>query len=455
MKHYTLQTLADAMGGTLHGQGGGELVVTGGVSTDTRSIGEGALFFALRGENFDAHDFLDKAGAAIALVVDRAEMVPVGREAIVVKDTLSGLQRLAYWYRRELGIRVVAITGSNGKTSTKDLTKAVLGQKFRVNATLGNFNNHIGLPLTVLATEEEHEVGIFEMGMNHSGELAPLCEIARPDISIITNVGTAHIENMGSREAIAEEKGAVARALGSNGTLLIPADCEFIEQYRGRTQGKIVIVGNGRGSVRAENLETGISGSTFDLVIDGVGRVRAAIPVAGKHMVSNALLAAGTGHVLGMTLEEIAAGLAAAELTGGRLRQFDKDGVLVIDDTYNANPESITAGLETLAALPLNGGVRHAVLGIMAEQGDHAAAAYRKIGKLAADLGLHLVIVGQEASTMDEAAREAGGSSNFFKEAAEAASFLQSTAAPGDAILFKGSRAAAMERVMNIAFPQN
>lgn len=452
MKAYTLETLAAAMKGTVLQQGDGDTVISSGVSTDTRTLKEGALFFALKGENYDAHHFLDRAFKAAALVVNQPDKVPPGRPAIVVDDVLFGLQRLARWYCQELRIPVIAITGSNGKTSTKDLTRSVLAQKFRVNATLGNFNNHIGLPLTVLATEEDHEVGIFELGMNHPGELAPLCEIARPDISIITNVGSAHIENMGSREAIAEEKGTVARALTEQGTLLIPADCEFIEQYRERTAGQLLIVGNGRGVIRAENLDTDVEGSRFDLVIDSLGRIPAQIPVAGKHMVSNALLAAGAGYVMGLSLEEIARGLSVTELTSGRLRQFHYAGIHVIDDTYNANPESVAAALETLASLPAEG-KRTAALGKMAELGTHAEAAYRRIGTLAAEKNLGLVVVGTAAESIATAAREAGGEADFFKQTEEAAAFLKSHTAPGDVVLFKGSRAAAMERVMESTFP--
>lgn len=452
MKSYNLQTLASAMKGTLLQPGDGGIVISSSVSTDTRSLKEGALFFALKGENFDAHDFLERAAPAAALVVDQEEKVPAGCAAILVDDVLSGLQRLARWYCQELGIPVIAITGSNGKTSTKDLTRSVLSQKFRVNATLGNLNNHIGLPLTVLATDEAHEVGIFEMGMNHSGELAPLCEIANPDISIITNVGSAHIKNMGSREAIAEEKGTVARALSEKGMLLIPADCEFIEQYRQRTAGRILVVGNGRGTVRAENIMTDSDGSRFNLVIDELGSIEATIPVTGKHMVGNALLAAGAGFVMGLSLEQISAGLAEAELTSGRLRQYSHEGIQVIDDTYNANPESVAAALETLAALPSEGS-RIAVLGEMAELGTHAEAAYEKTGCLAAKKNLSLVVVGEEAETIASAARAAGGVVDFFATTEEASSFLKSNTAFGDLVLFKGSRAAAMERVMNTVYP--
>ena len=443
MKSYPLQQLAKAMNGTLP-QGGGDLVISSGVSTDTRSIPEGALFFALKGDNFDAHNFLAQAAqsGAGALVIQDATNLPAEVPAILVDDTLEALQALAKWYRVELGIPVVAITGSNGKTSTKDFTKNVLSQKFRVNATLGNLNNHIGLPLTVLATAEDDEVGVFEMGMNHSGELAPLCEIGRPNVSIITNVGTAHIEHMGSRDAIGLEKGTLARALDAEGTLLVPSDCDYLDDFRDSTPAKIIAIGEG--SVRAENVVPSEAGSTFDLVIDDLGRISTSIAVAGKHMVSNALLAAGTGAVLGLTLEEISAGLKNAELTSGRLRQFSCKGVTVIDDTYNANPESVIAALETLANLP-GGGKRTAALGVMAELGEHATEAYQRIGVIARDLNLELVTVGEEALTY--------GAEHHFRTPEEAAQWLTKNNTSGDTVLFKGSRLAAMEKVMTKAFP--
>ena len=443
MKSYPVSTLAEAMNGSLVQGDPGE-IVSGGVSTDTRSVSAGALFFALRGENFDAHDFLlPAAGAgAVALVVERCHDLPPGMAVIEVNDTLQALQALAKWYRKQLDLKVLVITGSNGKTSTKDLACSVLSQAFKVNATRGNLNNHIGLPLTVLATEEEDEVGVFEVGMNHAGELAPLCEIARPDLSIITNIGTAHIEHLGSREAIAEEKGTVARALGPEGTLLVPGQCDFLDRFRASTPARVVTVGEG--PVRAEKIVSSASGSTFELVVEGVGRVETSIPVAGRHMIDNALLAAGAGVTLGMTLEQISQGLRQAELTTGRLRQYQSGGVTVIDDTYNANPESMVAALQTLVSLP-GEGQRVAVLGMMAELGEHAGEAYSQVGRVAEELALVLVTVGGEA--------EQYAAGHHFHTREEAAHWLAQEVSPGDLVLFKGSRMAAMEQVMNEAFP--
>ena len=444
MKPYPLQQLANAMSGSLL-QGGEDCVVSAGVSTDTRNVPDGALFFALKGENFDAHQFLSKAAdsGAGALVVHEDSNLPDGLPVVLVNDTLEALQALAGWYRVELGIPVVAITGSNGKTSTKDFTRSVLSQRFRVNATLGNLNNHIGLPLTVLATEEDDEVGVFEMGMNHSGELTPLCEIGQPDVSIITNIGTAHIAHMGSRDSIALEKGTVARALGEKGTLLLPSDCDYVEDFRASTPAQVITVGEG--AIRADNIKPRESGSTFDLVIDGLGTIGTSISVSGRHMISNALLAAGAGYVLGLGLDEISAGLERAELTSGRLRPYLCDGVTIIDDTYNANPESVIAALETLANWP-GEGRRIATLGMMAELGDHAVEAYPRIGEVAGELNVTLVTVGDEAQSY--------GANHHFNSHEEAATWLSEEASSGDVVLFKGSRMAAMERVMKLTFPE-
>lgn len=456
MKLTSTAELLNATHGSLHVGDPATLIES--VSTDTRSIPERSAFFALAGENFDAHNFLDKAveGGAAVLVVSR---VPEGVDfkntaVVVVNDTLTALQQFAAWYRQQLDITVVGITGSNGKTSTKDFTKAVLGERFSVTATLGNLNNHIGLPLSVLATEEHHQVCVWEMGMNHAGEIAPLCQIAKPDVGIITNVGTAHIEHLGSCEAIAEEKGELARSLTEEGTLVVSAACDYVEYFSARTRARTLVVGNGRGKVRAENLMMTSTGSEFDLVIDGQPSDRVSLPVVGRHMVANALLAAGAGFTLGMTTKEIAAGLNGAELTSGRLRCFESNGITVFDDTYNANPESMAAAIETLVELKHEGS-RYVVLGQMAELGDHADEAHHSIGALAAERGVITVSVGEAAKGINEGALSKGGEAIHFADLTESAEWLKRQCVSGDVVLFKGSRAAGMERVMNQSFPTN
>ena len=445
---------------TLARHAGGEIAAGRGdacahsVSTDTRSIPAGSAFFALRGERFDANDFAAQAisaGASI-VVVERWTGPDPGNAAVVrVPDSLAALQRFAAWYRRQRELPVVGITGSNGKTSTKDFTAAVLGRAYSVCATRGNLNNHIGVPLSVLSLEESHGAAVFEMGMNHAGEIAPLCEIAKPNLGIITNIGTAHIEFLGSRESIAEEKGSLARALPEDGVLFLPVGCDFHDYFKRRTKARVVSVGNGRGLIRAENLRQDEGRSHFTLVIDGKPSAEVELPVTGRHMVTNALLAAGTGWFLGMAPEEIAAGLSATVLTSGRLRRFVAGGVVVFDDTYNANPESMAAAIDTLAETPLPhaGNRRFAVLGRMGELGPHAAEAHLKVGRLAAERGLLVVAVGEGA----EGIAEGAGKAEHFPDGAAAAAWLAANARAGDAVLFKASRSAAIERVMRQAFP--
>jgi len=460
MKTYPIQKLSEVMGGKLIA-GNGAQQVESGVATDTREMMSGSLFFALAGENFDAHEFLDKAVAAgaAALVVSR---LPDGLllgdcAAIKVDDPLRALQKLAHWYRGELGAVVIGITGSNGKTTTKDFTTAVIGQRYQVHATKGNLNNHIGLPLTVLAADEDDEVLVLEMGMNHPGEIAPLCEIARPHIGIITNIGTAHIEFMGSREAIAEEKGALARSLPEVGTLLVTAGCEFADYFAARTHARSVAVGNGRGLIRAEGLSLTQNGSEFELVIDGEEGTHVDLAVAGRHMVNNALLAAGAGWVLGLTTDELAGGLEATMLTKGRLRCFEQRGITIFDDTYNANPDSMRAAIDVVSEQrSSNGNTRTVVLGMMGELGRFSVEMHQEVGAHAARRGLRVVSVGAVAADIALGAREAGGRDvEHFDNYEDAVRWLEGGLHEGDVILFKGSRQAAVEKVMEAVFPRN
>ena len=458
MKPISINEIVTATGGELIGKSN-DLVVTV-VSTDTRNLGEGSLFVALCGDNFDGHAFAAKAvgNGAECLLLDTLpeDVKDLGVPVILVKNSLYGLQRLAKWYRSKLGIKVVGLTGSNGKTSTKDFTAAILRKAFKVNATEGNLNNHIGLPLSVLSTEEDDEVCVLEMGMNNAGEIAPLCDIAAPDIGIITNVGTAHIENLGSREGIAEEKSALARALPAEGTLVVNAGCDFADYFMERSVSRVLVTGNGRGAIRAENLKIKSSGSSFDLCIDGQDSVPVELGVCGKHMVDNALLAAGAAVVLGMKAASIAAGLNEAVLTSGRLRQFESSGVTIIDDTYNANPDSVIAAIETLTDLPVAAeGRRIVVLGVMAELGIHADPEHKRIGEFAANLGLKVVSVGEQAVKINEGARGLSDTALHFNDTDKAAQWLKEFCKNGDTVLFKGSRMARMENVMNEAFTSN
>src|SRR5213593_4193777 len=381
------------------------------ISTDSRAVKRGELFVALRGENFDGHDFVEsaaKAGAAGAIVDSNWKgKVPENFALIRVKDTLQAYQKLAANYRKSLSLKVVAITGSNGKTSTKDFAAAVLARCFRVTRTEGNFNNHVGLPRTILEATSQDEVAVWEVGMNHPGEVAALARLAAPDVAIITNIGVAHIEFMGSREKIAEEKGALAEAVGANGRVILNADDSFTKTIAARARGKVILAGITAGMIRADEISQSGTGTDFT-ILEGAHRCRAQLPVPGLHMVQNALLAVAAGRVFGVSLEDCAAGLLAAPLTKARLQIRDIGGVEFLDDSYNANPDSMKAALRTLAELPADG-QRIAILGEMHELGDESERGHREVGETAAALKIdHLIAIGDVAAAIADSARHAG-----------------------------------------------
>jgi UDP-N-acetylmuramoyl-tripeptide--D-alanyl-D-alanine ligase len=421
------------------------------ICSDSRALKPGDLFFALRGERFDGHAFVPEAvrsGALGAVVDSDVGTVPEGFALLRVSDVLGALQKIAGAYRQTLSLKVVAITGSNGKTSTKDLTAAILQERFRCTKTAGNLNNHIGVPLTLLQATSRDEVGVFEIGMNHPGEIAPLAALVRPDVAVITNIGVAHIEYMGSREAIALEKGALAEALFPEGVLVLGAEGDFCDALAARTAARKVFCGSEHGSIRATGLEQDFAGTRFLLHADDRTEP-VSLPVPGAHMVSNALLAVGAGLSLGLTLAECAAGLAKLKLTKGRLEQKEIRGIRVLDDTYNANPDSMVAALHTLVEMPCEGR-RLAVLGRMGELGAESEQGHRCVGEAAGDLGVDVLIaVGAEAAVTAQAARLRGVKTVLEHSDTEAAiQTLREMAGRGDLVLVKGSRSARMERVV-------
>ena len=437
----------------------GERAITAGLTTDSRAITPGCVFLALCGERFDGNTFAAEASqkGAAAVVVSRVEgdFAP-GCTVVQVEDTLAALQSLATWWRGQLEpLHVVGLTGSSGKTSTKDMCLSVLRQKYNALATKGNLNNHIGVPLSILSTPQGTRAAIWEMGMNHAGEIAPLCAMTRPQIGIITTIGSAHLEYLGTRQAIAEEKCTVARALPAEGYMIYPALDDFADFISTQTAATPVPVGGCNSPVRALNPRSTATGTTYTLHIDELGEVEVSLPVPGAHMVSNSLLAAAAGWKLGCSLQQIAAGLSASSLTHGRLACKEIDGYTVVDDTYNANPESMKAALETVAAL--RGPKRHiAVLGKMGELGEGGIAAHADMGWCAASLGYAaVVVVGAECAETLALCQAAAESvpALLVNTPAEAAAALRSLMEPGDALLFKGSRSAGMERCIYELFP--
>ena len=448
----SLQQLAQWADGALSGGDPAQTVTR--VCTDSRKLAPGDLFIALKGENFDGHGFVARAtaGGAVAAVVETAWTgeVPAGFALIRVADTLKALQYIATRYRASLPLRVVALTGSSGKTSTKDFVAAVLAERFRIVKTEGNLNNHIGLPLTMLSASATDEVGVFEIGMNHPGEIAPLSAMAAPEAGIVTNIGMAHIEFMGSREAIAREKGMLAEVLPASGFLVLNAGDEFSASIASRSAARTITTGIDKGDLSATLLETGLEGSRFR-VQAGTEEAEVTLPVPGIHMIENALLALAAGRGFGIPLAVGAQGLAQCRLTKGRLEQKTLAGIHFLDDTYNANPESMRAALRTLAVLPVSG-ARIAVLGRMGELGVESERGHRSVGEEAAGAGIDWLIAvgGEGAGFIADAARHAGLKQvDIVPDPEVAAALLAGRAHPGDLVLVKGSRSARMERVFD------
>ncbi|GEP42306.1 UDP-N-acetylmuramoyl-tripeptide--D-alanyl-D-alanine ligase [Brevifollis gellanilyticus] len=448
MKSLDLQTLASFADGTLSGMSS---VPVSRVITDSRKVQPGDLFVALKGGKFDAHDFLPQvisAGASAVLIERGRGTGSDGCALIEVDDTLVGLQNLSRGYRSLLQPLIIGLTGSNGKTSTKDLTAIVMASKYQTRATLGNLNNHIGVPLTLLALEEADECGVVEMGMNHPGEIKTLVDIALPDAAIVTNVGMAHIEYMGSQDAIAWEKGTLPANVHGEGVVVLNANDKYSDLIARHCQATVYRAGTNAGDVRAFDLRADAAGTAFKL--DFAGEVvETFLPIIGDHMVGNAALAACMGWAHDIAPTDIAEALRYAKLTGGRMETKAVQGIQFIDDSYNANPDSMKAGLAALAALQTRG-QKIAVLGRMGELGTHAVEGHRGVGTHAAGLGLTAIYtVGDEAALISEAAKAAGQAEtrNFTTHEACAA-HLKSVLQPGDAVLLKGSRSAGMEKVL-------
>ena len=453
----TLQETAAFAGATLATPAHAGMVIDA-VSTDTRRLVHGSLFVALKGENHDAHQFLPQAvaaGAAALLVEQSARdaAVATGAAVLVVNDTLVGLQNLAHGLRRHLNPLVVGVTGSNGKTSTKEFLRAVLASRYNTAATPGNLNNHVGVPLTLLGLTKGQDALVCEMGMNHPGEIAPLARIAEPGIAVITNIGLAHIEFMGTQEAIALEKGELVAALSPDGLAVLNADDPFTDSIAARCRGRVLRAGLNTGEVRALNPRMTPQGMEFQLSA-GDQSATATIPVLGLHMVANATLAAAVGWSLGIDLEAIASALASSQPEKGRLQLRHLSGLTILDDSYNANPDSMRAGILTLIQMnhQFGTGRRIAVLGHMAELGAGTDAIHGELGRWIADQPVDtLCTVGAIARPLAEAARRQrpGDWVQAADTHAEAAAFLQQHARPSDVVLLKGSRSAHVETVLD------
>lgn len=416
-----------------------------GISTDSRKINKGDLFFALIGKNFDGHNYVRECinkGASLAII---SKIVDENVPAILVEDTMQALRRLSGFYRDKFKIPFIAVTGSTGKTSTKEMIFSVLKEKFCVHKTEQNFNNEIGLPITLFQLEKEHEISVLEMGMNNPGEIKRLVEIAKPSIGVITNIGTAHIENLGTRENILKAKLELTTGFKENNSLIVNGDDDYLGKLYGMPYELIKISTAGNGNYNAEDIiDQGEDGVEFKCNYRGE-KYSFKISLPGIHNVYNALFAIAVADKYNLTADEIKNGLI--NFQPGKLRMEIvklENGISIINDCYNANVDSMKAALNVLDSFKCNRKI--AILGDMYELGDYSREAHEEVGEYALDKCNVLIAVGEDAINMH---REASKKieSFYFKTKEEACQFLKTLIKEGDTLLIKASRGMNMEYV--------
>lgn len=430
-----------------------------GYSIDSRTIAPGELFIAIKGERFDGNDFAGAAleRGAVAALVSRDRLSAVreaagGRPLLVADDTLKALQQLAAAVRRHWGKRVIGITGSAGKTTTKEAVAKVLSAKFSVLKSQGNLNNEYGLPLQLLKLEPAHEAAVIEMGMSHAGEIAALARIAAPDWGVVTSVGTAHAQNFPDGvTGIARAKYELVAALPAHGVAFLNCDDPYVSQFGRDFRGKAVYYGRGPcANPRAQEVVAhGAEGQTAK-VRAGLEEATLHLHLLGEHNVSNAMAAIAVGMEAGISLETCCAALAELTPEDKRGQVLTINGATVINDCYNSNPEALKAMIRTLALMRVSGGgQRILVAGAMLELGPESAALHAACGTAAADAGVDVVVgVSGGAKSLADAARAAGAEARFFETPEEAGAWLRDFAGPGDVVLLKGSRGVRLERAL-------
>lgn len=430
-----------------------------GVSTDTRTLKGGELFIALRGEKYDGQDFLEEAfakGAAAALV-SQTPSSGVKGTALVVKDTLIALGALASNWRRRFKIPIIAVTGSVGKTTTKEMIAAILAQSLKVLKTPENFNNEIGVPLTLLQLEKEYQAGVIEIAMRGKGQIRYLAEMCAPTVGVITNIGVSHLELLSSPAAIAQAKAELLEVMGATGKTVLNRENESFP-FLAEKAGQILTFGLQAGQVQAKAIKLDSQGSSFTLCLPKdasrpEGEQESApvtLPTPGKHNISNALAAAADARWLGISTGQIAKGLEEFRAVIGRLRLLNSPrGYLIIDDSYNASPDSMRAALEVLADIA--GERKIAVLGDMRELGPESAVYHRAIGRFAGQLPLDLIVtIGEMGQEIANAAADSLSSAaiEFVPSAQDALHLLAGQLCPGDVVLVKASRALGLEAIV-------
>ena len=451
MKNLTPENIAKACGGTMvncENILGREVTA---VTTDSRKVTEGCLYIPMKGAKFNGHDFIPQVmeGGALLTLTEKDEAAE-GYPYIKVKRTDIAIQRIAEFYRVELGIPVVGITGSVGKTSTKEMIAAVLSQKYNVLKTAGNFNNNLGLPLTIFRITEEHEIAVLEMGISHFGEMTDLARTARPNTMVITNIGTCHLEFLKDRDGVFEAKTECFEYVDfENGTVVLNGEDDKlcrVDQVHGRAP---IFYGMDPGMrVYAENIQPlGLKGTACTINIDD-RYFDVTVPIPGRHMVMNALAGAAVGSLYGLTDEEIKAGIESLETLGGRFNIVETGKYTVIDDCYNANPMSMKASLGVLNDVEER---CVAILGDMGELGENEAALHREVGEYAGEQNIdEYIVVGELSKNIAEAIREVKPEADLhtFETVEELIPALDTLLKEGDIVLVKASHFMGFDRIV-------
>ena len=426
--------------------------VAQGYSIDTRTIRPGELFFAVKGERLDGHDYvgaaLEKGAAAAVVQKNELHRYPEKGRLLAVDDTLAALQSLATSVRKLWGKPLVAVTGSAGKTTTKEAVAHVLIARFRVLKSEGNFNNHFGLPLMLLKLEPEHDVAVIEMGMSHAGEIRALTKIAYPEIGVVTNVAPVHLEFFDSLAGIARAKYELIESLPATGTAVLNADDEYVSQFGRDFKGKVVTYGTrATAAIRAENVKTlGAEGSEFDVLMTGE-REHARLPLVGEHNILNALAAVAVGLARGLTPSEAVGALATLVPPDKRGQVLQLGNITIINDCYNSNPKALQAMVDALAAM--KAGRRIVVAGEMLELGPAGEEMHRAAGQHIAEKKIDIAVgVRGLAQSLVEGARHAGTQADFVATPEEAGEWLAREAREGDVVLLKASRGVKLEKAL-------
>ena len=451
MKNLTLENIAKACGGNYHGPEDDKGKEVSSITTDSRTAKAGSLFVAIKGERVDGHSFIPAVYQQGALCVLCQEVPEDATGAyILVDSTTEAVKGIAEFYRQQLDVKVVGITGSVGKTSTKEIVASVLSVKYKTLKTLGNFNNELGVPLTIFRLTEDDEVAVLEMGINHFGEMHRLSKMARPDICVITNIGDCHLEFLGDRDGVLKAKSEIFDFLAPNGQIILNGDDEKLAAVKEVKGIEPLYFGvKGARDIRATDIESmGLEGIKCKIHI-GDDSFEVKIPIPGDHMVLNALAATAVGTSLGMTKEEIKTGIEKLKSLKGRFHQMKENGITVIDDCYNANPASMKASLKVLSSASQR---KVAILGDMGELGEEEQELHRQVGEYAGSLGLQLCIcVGTLAGHLAHAAKKKNPQMEVVMadSVEEAIKKLPQLIQKGDAVLVKASHFMHFDKIVD------